>query len=147
MNNAQQAEAISIMNERFGRDSLISLVTINGNTPSARIIDGYYMDGSFYSVTYAISNKMLQIKENPAVAVCGKWFTGHGVGEDLGHVCDEKNAQLAAILRDAFRAWYSNGDVDESDPNTCILRIRLTDGVLFTENDMRYQIDFTKVTK
>ena len=30
-----------------------------------------------------------------------------------------------------FDEWYSNGHINESDPNTCILRIRLTDGVLF----------------
>ncbi len=34
---------------------------------------------------------MEQKKKNPEVAVCGEWFTAHGIGENLGYVRDEKN--------------------------------------------------------
>ena len=46
------------------------------------------------------------------------------------------------ILRAAFAAWYDNGHTNEADPNTCLLKIRLTDGVLFSDGT-RYEIDFT----
>lgn len=143
MNDKFPEKAKEIMNERFHHDSLIALATIDGQTPWVRTIDGYYEDGAFYAVTYSLSNKMKQIQKNPAVAVSGDWFTAHGIGENLGHILLEKNATMAAKLRNAFSAWYNNGDVDESDPNTCILCIHLTDGVLISD-EKRYDIDFTK---
>ncbi len=129
------------MNERFHRDTLISLATIDENTPWVRTVDGYYEEGAFYTVTYALSNKMQQIQKNPQVAICGEWFTAHGIGENMGHILDKKNEEMASKLREAFAEWYNNGHTNEADPNTCILCIHLTDGVLFS-NGTRYDIDF-----
>lgn len=123
-------EIHEILTERFGRDSLIALATVDGGTPHVRAVNAYYMDGAFYCVTHAKSNKMKQIERNPIAAICGEWFTGHGRGESLGHVLREENRALMGILRPAFAAWYSNGHVDEADPDTILLRIALTDGVL-----------------
>ena len=134
-------KALSLMTERFGHDTLISLATIAGNRPSVRIVNSYYEDGVFYTVTYTLSNKMKQIKKNPEVAVCGEWFTAHGIGENLGYVLDEKNVELMKTLRTVFGEWYNNGHIDENDPNTCILRIRLTDGLLFS-NGKKHKLDF-----
>jgi len=138
-------KALEIMNERFGQDTLISLATVDGNIPSVRIINSYYDNGCFYSITYALSKKMKQIEANPIVAVCGEWFTAHGVAKNLGYICDEKNSEIAEKLRKAFSAWYSNGHINESDPNTIILCIRLTDGVLFSHGT-RYDIDFNTIS-
>ena len=135
-------EAKEIMNERFNRDTCIALATTDGQLPSVRTVNSYYEDGSFYVITYGVSNKMKQIAKNPNVAICGDWFTAHGVGENLGHILKPENAQLADKLRNAFASWYQNGHTNESDPNTCILRIRLTDGVLLSHGT-RYDIDFT----
>ncbi|MGN0762181.1 MAG: pyridoxamine 5'-phosphate oxidase family protein [Aristaeellaceae bacterium] len=135
--------ALDVMNERFGKDSLIALATLDGGRPSVRTVDALYVDGVFYVITHALSGKMQQIAVNPAVAVSGEWFTGHGVGENIGHVCAEKNQAIAGKLRAAFAAWYLNGHTNEADPNTCILRIRLTDGVLFSHGT-RYDLDFTE---
>lgn len=135
-------KAQEAMNERFNHDTLISLVTINGSCPSARIVNSYYENGAFYVVTYALSNKMKQIANNPAVAICGDWFTAHGIGENLGYILDKKNEEIANKLREAFASWYNNGHTNESDPNTCILCVHLTDGVLFS-NGTRYDMDFT----
>jgi len=129
------------MDIRFGHDTLLSVATMDGVRPSVRIVDSFYEDGSFYTVTYALSNKMMQIEKNPEVAVCGEWFTAHGMGENIGHPCDGKNAEIMDKLRAVFAEWYDNGHTDESDPNTCILRVRLTDGVLFSEG-ARYEINF-----
>jgi hypothetical protein len=130
------------MNERFGRDREISVATLDGGMPAVRIVDAVYRDGSFYAITYALSAKMKQIGKNPAVAVCGEWFTGRGVGENLGWIRDGKNREIQALLQSAF-TWYGNGHVNENDPNTVILRIRLTEGVLMSHGT-RYELDFTE---
>jgi general stress protein 26 len=141
MNEQKRQEALCLMIERFGHDTLISAATIDGNRPAVRTVNSYYENGSFYTVTYALSNKMKQIEVNPQVAICGEWFTAHGVGENLGWVRDDKNAEIMSKLRTAFAEWYDNGHTNEDDPNTCLLRIRLTYGVLFN-NGTRYDIDF-----
>lgn len=134
-------ETAEIMDERFGCDTLLSLATVEEGVPSVRIVNSFYEEGAFYVVTYALSNKMRQIEKNPTVAVCGEWFTAHGIGENLGHVRAEKNEEIMSKLRAAFSEWYDNGHTNEEDPNTCLLRIRLTDGVLF-HHGTRYDIDF-----
>ena len=131
-----------ILSDRFGKDSLIALATVEDGIPHVRTVDAVYIDGAFYVVTYSLSGKMQQIAKNPAVAISGEWFTAHGVGENLGHVLLPENKEIMDILRAAFAAWYTNGHVGEADPNTCLLKIRLTDGVLFSDG-VRYEIDFT----
>ncbi len=61
----KSTQALSLMVERFGHDTLISIATLDGNRPAVRIVNSYYEDGSFYTVTYALSNKMKQIKRIP----------------------------------------------------------------------------------
>lgn len=134
-------EINAILTERFGSDSLIALATVDGDSPAVRTVNAVYRDGSFYVITYALSGKMQQIGRNPKVAVSGEWFTARGVGESLGHILREENAALADMLRTAFAAWYGNGHVNEADPHTVLLRIRLTDGVLF-HHGTRYEIEF-----
>ena len=131
----------TILTERFGKDSLIALATVEDGMPHVRTVDAVYIDGSFYVVTYALSGKMQQIAKNPVVAISGEWFTAHGVGENLGHVMLNGNKEVMDILRAAFAAWYDNGHTNEADPNTCLLKIRLTDGVLFADGT-RYEIEF-----
>ncbi len=150
MNNFN--EAMRVLEEKFGnQDALISLSTIaqspnadGSPVPAARIVNVFYENGCFYTVTYAASTKMQQIAKNPEVAVCFivESFTANGIGENLGWVCDEKNAELMAKIRPVFAGWYDEANNDE-DPNTVLLRIRLTKGVW---NDahagIRNEIDF-----
>ena len=131
----------SILTERFGKDSLIALATVSDGIPHVRTVDAVYIDGAFYVVTYSLSGKMQQIAKNPTVAISGDWFTAHGIGEKLGHVLLPENQAVMEVLRSAFAAWYSNGHTNETDPNTCLLKIRLTDGVLFS-NGTRYDVVF-----
>lgn len=135
------SEIAALMDERFGHDSLLALATVDGDSPAVRTVDAVYQDGCFYIITYALSGKMRQIEQNPKVAISGDWFTARGVGESLGHIRREENATLADMLRTAFAAWYGNGHTNEADPNTIILRIRLTNGVLF-HHGTRYDIEF-----
>jgi len=83
MDKAELSEALEIMIERFGHDTLISLATIDGNIPSVRIVNSYYENGSFYTITHALSNKMKQIEAYPTVAICGEWFTAQGIAKTL----------------------------------------------------------------
>ena len=131
----------AIIQERFGKDSLIALAMVDGDIPAVRTVNTVYIDGAFYVVTYALSGKMKQIARKTTVAICGDWFTAHGVGENLGHVLLEENQNIMEKLRTAFSAWYNNGHTNEADPNTCLLKIRLTDGVLFSHGT-RYDIEF-----
>lgn len=142
-NFTQDAKVQELMARRFGHDNLIAMATEQDHTPFVRAVNAYYEDGSFYVVTYALSNKMLQLQSNPKIAICGDWFTAQGLGENMGHILTPENADMADKLRTAFAEWYDNGHTNESDPNTIILRIRLTGGVLFSHGE-RYDIDFTK---
>ena len=135
-------KAREIMDERFQRDTLIAVATMDGNRPCVRTVNSYYENGAFYVITHALSNKMRQIQKNSVAAICADWFTAHGIAENMGHILDPKNEQIACKLRTAFAQWYDNGHTNEKDPNTCILCIHLTDGVLLSHGT-RYDIDFS----
>lgn len=135
-------EAEKILDERFGKDSLISLATVENGVPYVRTVNAYYEGKAFYIVTHALSNKVRHIGQDPTVALCGDWFTAHGTGASLGWFGAPGNGEIAAKLRRAFAGWLDNGHTDLSDENTCILCIRLTDGLLFSHGT-RYEIDFT----
>ena len=130
-------ESKRIMEERFGKDNIVALA------PHVRNVDAFYEDGAFYIITYALSNKMRQLAKNPAAAIAGDWFTAHGKGINLGYFGKPENKEIAEKLKKAFCAWIDNGHNNFDDENTCILCIRLTDGILFSHGT-RYDIDFTK---
>ena len=128
-----------ILNERFSKDSLMALATVDEKgIPWVRTIDAIYYEGSFYTITYALTNKIKQINKNPIAAISGEWFSGHAICENLGHIKLEKNQEIANKLRKAFASWYENGHTNEEDPNTIILKIKLTDGILFS-NGQKYE--------
>lgn len=135
-------EIDAILLERFGKDSIIALATAIDNIPYVRNVDAFYENGAFYVLTHGLSGKMKQIKENPTVALSGEWFTAQGKGVQLGYFGKADNARIAEKMRDVFSAWIDNGHNDFDDINTCILRIELTSGILFS-NGKRYEIDFT----
>lgn len=136
-------EIEKIMTERFGKDSVIALATAQNNVPYVRNVDGYYENGVFYVITYALSDKMRQINANPEVAVSGDWFTARGKAVDLGYFCKPGNKEIAEKLKAAFAAWIDNGYNNFDDENTIILSIKLTEGRLFA-NGAAYDIDFRK---
>ena len=136
------SESKKIMNERFGKDNIIALATVDADMPYVRNVNAFYEDGVFYIITYALSNKMKQIAKNPTVAIAGDWFTAHGKGINLGYFGKPENKDIAEKLKKAFHTWIDNGHNNFDDENTCILCIQLTDGVLFSHGT-RYDIDFT----
>lgn len=130
--------AARIMDERFGRDNVIALATSENGTPHVRYVNAFYEDGAFYVITYALSQKMRQLRENPTAALAAEWFTAHGKPESLGWFGDEKNRGIAAKLRDTFAEWIDNGHNNFDDRNTIILKIELTDMVLMSHGT-RYE--------
>ena len=132
-----------LMTERFGKDTVIALATTEDGVPFVRYVNAFYEDGAFYIITHALSGKMKQLGKNPAAAIAGEWFTAQGTGINLGYFGKQENREIAEKLRKAFAAWIDNGHNDFADENTCILCVRLSDGVLLSHGE-RYEIDFTK---
>lgn len=133
-------KAESLMRERFAKDSVIALATTENGIPHVRSVNAFYEDGAFYIITHGLSNKMQQIEKNPFVAVSGEWFTGHGHGINLGYFGNPENADIAQKLRQVFSEWIDNGHTDFNDRNTCILCIRLIDGLLLSHGK-RYELN------
>lgn len=134
--------AQEILIERFGKDSVIALATAENGVPHVRSVNAFYDEKAFYVITHGRSRKMKQIERNPVVAIAGDWFTAHGKGINLGFLGKRENAEIAQKLRAAFAAWIDNGHNDLNDENTCILCIRLTNGLLFSHGT-KYEIDFS----
>ena len=134
-------ETDAILLERFGKDSIVALATAVDNAPYVRNVDAFYESGIFYVLTYGLSGKMKQIERNPTVALSGEWFTAQGKGINLGSFTKAENARIAEKMRSVFSAWIDNDHNDLDDPNTCILGIQLTSGILYS-NGTRYEIDF-----
>ena len=131
-------EAEKIMIERFGKDSVIAVATVENDVPYVRYINAYYENGAFYIITYALSNKMKQLEKNPNVAIAGDWFTAHGKGVNLGYFGKEENRLIAEKLKTVFAEWIDNGHNNFEDENTIILCIELTDGLLLSHGT-RYE--------
>lgn len=146
-------EGLKIIEERCGngKDNLISLATIamepnaDGKPrPYVREVDAFYEEGVFYVTTWAKSIKMQQIAQNQEVAfaVCNGWFSGNGIGENLGWVLDPKNAQLRSKLRETFSEWYDFAN-NEKDGSCIILAIRITRATVIKDHGaVRYNMDF-----
>ena len=132
------SEAEKIMIERFGKDTVIALATVEDGVPYVRSVNAYYENGAFYIITYALSNKMRQIENNPIVAISGEWLTAHGKGINLGYFKREENQLIAEKLKIAFSEWIDNGHNDFDDENTIILCVKLTDGLLLSHGT-RYE--------
>lgn len=134
-------ELKEIMKERFGKDSVIALATINQGIPYVRNVNAYYENGEFYIITHACSGKMKHIEKGPMVAIAGEWFTAHGRGINLGFFGKEENLEIADKLKAVFAEWIDNGHNDFEDENTIILCIKLVDGVLLSHGTV-YNIEF-----
>ena len=132
------SEAEKIMIDRFGKDTVIALATVEHEVPYVRNVNAYYEEGSFYIITYALTNKIKQIEKNPNVAIAGEWFTAHGRGKNLGYFGKEENRIIAEKLKTVFAEWIDNEHNNFDDENTIILCVELTDGLLLSHGT-RYE--------
>lgn len=128
-----------IMRERFGKDTVIALSTVENEVPYVRYVNAYYENGAFYIITYSLSNKIKQLEKNPNAAIAGEWFTAHGKGINLGYFGKEENHIIAEKLKNVFSEWIDNGHNNFDDENTIILCVKLTDGLLFSHGT-RYEL-------
>lgn len=117
---------------------MIALATVEHEVPYVRNVNAYYEDGSFYIITYALSNKIKQIEKKPNVAIAGDWFTAHGKGNNLGYFGKEENRIIAGKLKIVFAEWIDNGHNNFDNENTIILCVELTDGLLLSDGT-RYE--------
>ena len=130
--------AEKIMMERFGKDTVIALATVENGVPYVRYVNAYYENGAFYIITYALSNKIKHMENNPTIAIAGEWFTAHGKGVNLGYWGKEENHLIAEKLKNAFAEWIDNGHNNFNDENTIILCVELVDGLLLSHGT-RYE--------
>ena len=137
--NYWNEQAEKIMTDRFGKDNVIALATAENNVPFVRNVNAYYENGAFYIITYALSNKMKQISDNPTVAITGEWFTAHGKAVSLGFIGKPENTSIAGKLKAVFASWIDNGHTNLNDENKIILCVKLTDAVLFSHGT-RYEL-------
>lgn len=137
-------EAAEVLRELYGKDTVMSLATVNGDKANIRMVNAYYKENAFYITTYALSNKMKEISKNPNTALNQNLLVAHGIGENLGHPLEEQNKALREELKRVFVKFYDK-HVDEQDKNTCILKISLTDALVFA-HDFKYIIDFRNQT-
>lgn len=151
-------DAMRLMEEVCGngKEEVIALSTISlspnmagSPRPAVRMVCAYYENGMFYVSTDARKNKMLQIEKNSEVSVAGLgWYSFHGRAENLGWVKDEKNAEIRGKFSKIFD-WFDEVG-DEDNPNSIVLRITLTEGVI-TDNaekygEKQYEINFINKT-
>ena len=74
-------DAEKIMAERFGKDTIIALATVENEVPFVRYVNAYYEKGAFYIITYALSNKMRHMESNKNVF--SEWIdNGHNNFDD-----------------------------------------------------------------
>lgn len=132
--------ATELMKEQLGYDVIISLATCTENGVNVRNVDGYYKDGFIYVVTHNSSQKMKDIHRKCNVAICKDLMCAKGIGEDMGSPKAEANREIREELKKVFSAFYDR-HVNEEDPGTCILKITLTNAVVFSR-DTKYIIDY-----
>jgi len=87
---------------------------------------------------------MKEIAKNPNVALNYNLFVAHGLGKNVGNPLAERNRDLREELKQVFVVFYDK-HVCEEDPNTCILKVDLTDALVFA-HDYKYLIDFERKT-
>lgn len=126
-------EAVTVMKELYGHDVAMPLATVNGDKANIRVINAYYKENAFYITTYALSNKMKEIETNPNVALNHNLFVAHGIGENIGNPLEERNRDLREELKQVFFTFYDK-HVCEEEPNTCILKVDLTDALVFAHD-------------
>lgn len=137
--------AVKSMQELFSRDYQFALATSSNDAPSLRFVDTYFDGENFYVVTYAFSQKVKEIAENPKIAICSrKMHSFSGKAYNIGHPLLPENSAIRKELIQVFEPWYFKHN-NENDSNMCYIKIKPTKG-FFHKNNIGYKIDFEKKT-
>lgn len=137
-------KSLKVMEDLFGKDVFFSLATSHNDVPSIRMADVFYDNGSFWIVTNCKSNKVIDIKCNPNVALCNHLYRFKGKAYYAGHPLDENNKEIRNKLIKAFEPWYFAHN-NENDENMCYIRVDLQEGFFFKDGT-GYKVDFENKT-
>ncbi len=137
-------KSLDVLSTLFGKDCLFVLATAKENIPNVRTVDTYYADGVFWIVTYAKSNKVLEINANPHVALCNHFYNFKGKATNVGHPLKEENQAIREQLIKVFAPWYFAHN-NENDENMCYVKIEPECG-FFHHDGTGYRVDFVQKT-
>lgn len=132
--------AMEVLNEKFGHNVVLALATVSDGNVSVREINGYYKDGKLYTITTSNSRKVKDIEAHPQVALCKQMSRLTGMATNIGHPLAPQNIELRNELRRVFALFYDS-NIDENDPKTCIIEIKLDYVETYTHYH-RYAVDF-----
>lgn len=133
-------QSLDVLLRLFQRDYTFVLSTAKDNVPSQRVVDTYFYGGEFWIVTYAKSNKFLEIAQNPNVSLCNNFNIFCGKAYSAGHPLDTQNKEIREKLIKVFEVWYFAHN-DESDENMCYIRVAPQKG-FFHDKGKGYSVDF-----
>ncbi|HHT69303.1 MAG TPA: pyridoxamine 5'-phosphate oxidase family protein [Firmicutes bacterium] len=137
-------KALEVMNELFGKDCVFALATAQKDKPSVRFVDTFYLDGSFFVVTHAKTQKVQDLEGSSHVALTNQFHRFTGKGRNIGHPLRPENQQIRKTLITVFEPWYFPHN-DENDKDMCYVEIELIDG-FFHKDGMGYSVNFLEGT-
>ena len=137
-------KSLTVLEELFGKDCTFVLATTKDNVPSTRVVDTYYENGVFWVVTYATTKKVIELSENPSVALCNNFFNFKGKAYNTGHPLDENNKEIREKLMRVFEPWYLAHN-NENDKHMCYVKIEPESG-FFHKDGTGYDVDFIQKT-
>ena len=135
-------KSLNILKELFAKDYQFALATSSDNTPSVRFVDTFYDDDAFYIVTYAKSQKVMDIEKNPKISFCNQMYRFSGTACNIGHPLSKENHDIREKLIKVFEPWYFLHN-NENDENMCYVKIILKNG-FFYKDGTGYKVDFEK---
>ncbi len=132
--------SLAVLNELFGKDCFFTLATSKDNVPSQRVVDTFYTEGAFWIVTYALSRKAKEIKDNPNVSLCNNFYNFSGKAYNVGHPLKAENKDIRDKLIKVFEPWYFAHN-NEADENMCYVKFVIEKG-FFYKNGTGHVVDF-----
>ena len=133
-------KALKTLEELFSRDYQFALATSKDNIPSVRFVDTFYDDGRFYIVTYAKSQKTIEVESNCNVSLCNKLYRFNGKAYNIGHPVKEENKEIRSKLIKVFEPSYFEHN-NEDDENMCYIKVELDNG-FFYKDGTGYKVNF-----
>ncbi len=133
-------KSLLALEELFGRDFTFVLATAKDGVPSQRVVDTFLNDGVFWIVTYANTNKVREIAQNPHVSLCSDFYSFKGTARCAGHPLQEGNREIRSKLIRVFEPWYFAHN-DENDEDMCYIKV-LPETGFFHKDGMGYRVDF-----
>lgn len=134
--------SLKVLEDLFSKDCTFNMATAKDNVPSVRVVDTYFDSGVFWIVTYANSNKVIELESNPNMALCDNLYSFKGKGYNTGHPLDAQNSEIREKLIKVFEPWYFAHN-NEAHKNMCYVKFIPEKGFFFKDGT-GYKADFEK---